>query len=82
MIERIQVVMKKSKRIFALAGAFLLVCLYGSTLFFAVFDHSASADLLKASIAATILLPILLYAYGLIYRLSKNRKSDEQDKDF
>ncbi|MGC4017922.1 MAG: hypothetical protein QM793_00900 [Muricomes sp.] len=73
--------MRKSKRIFALIGAILLFCLYGSTLFFAVFDHPASADFLKASIAATILLPVLLYAYGLIYRLSRANKTDESDED-
>lgn len=73
--------MRKSKRIFALSGAILLFCLYGSTLFFAFFDRSASADLLKVSIAATIFLPVLLYAYGLIYRLSQNKKPDDSDED-
>lgn len=73
--------MRKSKRVFALAGAILLICLYGSTLFFAFFDRSASADLLKISVAATILLPVLLYAYGLIYRLSQNKKPDDPDEN-
>ena len=44
--------MKKSKRILALIGAILLICLYGSTLIFAFVDRSASLGLLKASIAA------------------------------
>ncbi|HAX52188.1 hypothetical protein [Muricomes intestini] len=73
--------MKKSKRILALIGAVLLICLYGSTLVFAIFDRSASADLLKISIAATIFVPVLLYAYGLIYRLSQNKKSDDTDEE-
>lgn len=73
--------MKKSKRIFALIGAVLLICLYGSTLIFAFVDHSASLGLLKASIAATILLPVLLYAYTLVYRLSHKNKPDDTDGD-
>lgn len=73
--------MKKSKRILALIGAVLLICLYVSTLIFAVFDRSASADLLKVSVAATIFLPVLLYAYGLIYRLSQSKKSKDTDEE-
>lgn len=73
--------MKKSKRIFALIGAALLICLYGSTIIFAFVDHSASLHLLKASVAATILLPVLLYAYTLAYRLSHKDKPDDTDED-
>lgn len=73
--------MKKSKRILALIGALLLICLYGSTLIFAFVDHSATTGLLKASIAATIFLPVLLYAYTLVYRLSKRKKPDDSDED-
>lgn len=73
--------MKKYKRIMALIGAILLFCLYGSTLVFALIDHSASAGLLKASVAATIFLPVLLYAYTLFYRLSHKENPDDTDED-
>lgn len=63
--------MKKFKRISALIGAVLLILLYVSTFVFAMIDHSASKGLLKASIACTILLPVLLYAYALVYKASK-----------
>lgn len=69
--------MKRSKRIFALAGALLLVCLYVSTLIFALIDSPLFSDLLKISIAATIFLPVLLYAYTLIYRLAKQSNTDD-----
>lgn len=73
--------MKKSKRIFALAGAILLVCLYASTLIFALIDSPLFSDLLKISIAATIFLPVVLYAYTLIYRLARrNSTDDDTDK--
>ncbi|MCP1101211.1 hypothetical protein M2454_000398 [Aequitasia blattaphilus] len=63
--------MKKLKRILALVGAASLALMYGSTLLFAFIDHSKSQGLLKASIATTILLPVLLYAITLVYKLVK-----------
>ena len=62
--------MKKSKRIMALIGAILLVLLYVSTLIFAFIDSVVSQKLLMAAIAATILLPVLLYIYTLFSRTS------------
>lgn len=70
--------MKKYKRSLALLGAVLLILLYVSTFLFALFDHSASLGLLKASIACTILLPVLLYAYTLVYKASRK---DEDGSD-
>lgn len=69
-------IMKKFKRTLALIGAVLLIVLYVSTLIFALFDHSSSMGLLKASIACTILLPVLLYAYTLVYKISKKEDDD------
>ena len=62
--------MKKSKRIMALIGAILLVLLYVSTLIFAFIDSVVSQKLLMAAIAATILLPVLLYLYTLFPYIS------------
>ena len=78
--------MKKTKRILALIGAALLVCMYLCTLVFALMNSPAAAGLFRASVAATILIPVLLYAYILIARLLKGRGSDsvpdkDQDKD-
>lgn len=69
--------MKKAKRILALAGAVLLVCMYACTLIFALMGSPASTGLFKASVAATILVPVLLYAYILVARLLKGSGSDE-----
>ena len=71
--------MKKIKRILALIGVVLLICLYGSTLVFALMDSPAADGLLRAPIAATILIPVLLYAYILIARLLKKRRDDQND---
>lgn len=72
--------MKKIKRILAAAGAFLLFAMYGLTLVFALMDHPASGNLLMASIACTILFPVLLYAYILVYRLLKGPGKDREDQ--
>lgn len=62
----------KIKRILALTGAILLFSMYACTLIFALTDHSAAKGLLKASIACTIILPVLLYGYTLVYRITKD----------
>lgn len=68
--------MKKTKRILALAGAILLVLLYISTLVFALIDSPLTNDLLTASVAATILIPVLLYGFLLFCRL---RNQDQEE---
>ena len=70
--------MKKGKRILALIGAIALIFMYISTLVFAFIDPDASGGLLKASIACTVILPVLLYAYSLVYRLTK-KNNDNSD---
>lgn len=66
--------MKKIQRILAMAGVVLLVAMYGATLFFAVSDYPDAENWLMASVACTIIVPVLLYAYMLIYKYLKNRK--------
>ncbi|GFI43570.1 MAG: hypothetical protein HFG82_13255 [Dorea sp.] len=71
----------KIKRLLAALGAFLLFAMYALTLIFALTDHSATKGLLKASIACTILLPVLLYAFILVYRLTdkdQRRRNEEE----
>ncbi|RHV37579.1 hypothetical protein DXB59_05310 [Ruminococcus sp. OM05-10BH] len=68
--------MKKTKRILAVLGIIFLITMYASTLIFALIDHSASLGLLKASIACTIFVPVLLYAYTLFYRLLHRNDED------
>jgi cell shape-determining protein MreD len=69
--------MKKIKQILALIGAILLACLYLATLVFAITDNSKTMNVFFASVVATVLIPVLIWAYTLIYRLVK--KSDEQE---
>lgn len=72
--------MKKFKRLFALIGVILLILLYLSTLVFALMDSELAAGMFKASIAGTILVPVLLYGILLFYRLSGKDDSDDFDE--
>ena len=74
-----RIIMKKLKRILALIGVILLAALYVSTLVFALMDSPAAGGMFRASVAATILVPVLLYAYIMIARLLKERRQDEDD---
>ena len=65
--------MKKFKRFAALILLFLM---YVSTLVFAFIDKSRSLGLLKASVACTILVPVMSYAYILVYRLIHRNDDD------
>lgn len=71
--------MKNLKRIFAAIGAILLFAMYASTLLFAFTDHSRSLGLLKASIACTVIFPVLIYGYTLVYRISRRGSDDPED---
>ena len=62
---------EKVKRILALIGVGLLVGMYVATLVFALIDSPWAKDLLKVSIVMTVLVPVVLFAYILVYRMLK-----------
>lgn len=70
----------KIKRIFALIAVILLVALYGSTVVFALSDSPNATYLFKASIFCTVIIPVLLYSYILVYRIF-GRKKEEKPSD-
>ena len=59
----------KIKRIFAIIAVVLLVALYGSTIVFAMSDSPNAVYMFKASIFCTVIIPIILYSYILVYRI-------------
>ena len=67
---------EKIKRILAGAGAVLLILMYISTLIFALIGSPNVIKLLWASIASTIVLPVLLYGIQLAFRVTKNEDED------
>lgn len=64
---------KKFLRFLCIAGVVFLAGLYISTLVFALVQIPGSAGLFKASIYATIVVPVFLYALSMVYRLIKDK---------
>lgn len=56
-----------SKQIVAIIGVVLLVLLYVITLITAIFDRSGSGRLFQASLAATLVIPLLVWIYTWLY---------------
>lgn len=73
--------MKKTKRILALIGALLLFSMYGVTLILALIGSGNALKLLRASIACTVIIPVFLYAYMLVYRVLKGHVPDSEHSD-
>lgn len=67
----------RGKRILAVAGIVLLAGMYVATLVCALLDVENYRNLLGASIYATVVVPVLIWAYMFIYRLVKKRDKTE-----
>ena len=65
------------KRILALAGVVLLLAMYAATFIFAMMNSPASDDWFKASILATLVIPVLLYCYQLVFKHVKNSQKTD-----
>ena len=70
----------KLKRILALAAIIILVAMYLSTIVFALSDSPNADAMFKASIFCTVVIPILLYGYMMIYRFVI-KKDDRRTAD-
>lgn len=64
---------KKLKQVLAIIGIVFLVGLYVMTFIFALLSSPNAANLFKASLYATVIIPVLLYAYMLIYNYLKKK---------
>ncbi len=75
--------MKKIKRILALGGVVILLGMYLLTFISAMFATPSTHSLFFGSIAATIIIPIFIYAYTLIYRVicRKDDVGEYQEKE-
>ena len=73
--------MKKAKRILAILGIIVLVGLYLTTLACAIFAKDNVMNLLMASLYATVVIPVLIWAYTFIYKLMKKDSKNESDAD-
>ena len=70
---------KKVKQILAIIGTIVLVGLYVSTIVCALSSSDNFMNLLLASIYATVIIPVLIWAYSFIYKLLiKDQNNDEK----
>ena len=70
---------KKIKQILAIIGIVVLVGLYVSTIVCALSSSDNFMNLLLASIYATVIIPVLIWAYSFIYKLLiKDQDNDEK----
>lgn len=72
--------MKKTKQILSLLGVLFLIGLYISTIVCALSGSENFMDLLMASIYATVVIPVLIWAYTFVYKLIQKHTSDDSDK--
>lgn len=70
--------MKNVKRIFAFIGVILLAGLYLITFILAFMKSDAAFTMFKATLACTVILPILIYTYVLVYKLLKDKNDHEK----
>lgn len=71
--------MKKLKRILALAGVLVLAGLYLATLFCAVSANENFMNMLMASLYASVVIPVLLWACSFICRLVKGSGQETKE---
>ncbi|MBR4794856.1 MAG: hypothetical protein IKX99_05295 [Lachnospiraceae bacterium] len=68
--------MNKTRRILAIIGICLLVALYIVTIFAALTASESSMGLFMASIAATIVIPVIIWLFTLFYKLSHKKDNE------
>ncbi|GEM_PF-1266570 len=73
--------MKKIKQIAAIIMCVILVGMYVASFIAAIFAKPQAHGLFMGSVGLTIMLPLLLYAYTIIYRVLHPDISDEEEPD-
>lgn len=72
--------MLKIRRIMAIVGVVLLIGLYITTLIAALLSSEASAGLFQASLFLSFVIPVIIYAYTLLYKLLHPEEKDSDNK--
>lgn len=73
--------MKKIKQILAILGVILLLGLYLSTFFCAISSSPNFMDLFLASLIATIIIPVLLWAFLHLSKVFHPKDDDDTKKE-
>lgn len=70
--------MKTMKRIVAMIGIIILVGLYVLTFIASIFHTDFAHNLFMASFYCTIIVPVMLYVYMMIYKVFKKDQESEK----
>lgn len=70
--------MKKARQILAIIGIIILVGMYASTIICALSANENFMSMLFASIYASVVIPVLIWAITFIYKLMKKEKTNEE----
>lgn len=68
--------MQKLKQILGIAAIALLVFMYVLTLVFAIIDNPHTMTLFKASVAATVVIPVVLWVIRIFVKIAKPDNSE------
>lgn len=72
--------MKKHKRILAGIGIIIIIALLITLMISAFISTPTGNSLFKASLYLLVLVPLMLYAYFLIYKVVKEKQTDHDEK--
>lgn len=67
------------KRIFCLVLVVLLLTLYATTFIVSVFTTKETGGLFMACLFSTVMFPILLYGYQIIFKVLQDKKEDDDE---
>lgn len=70
--------MKKARQILAIIGTIILVGMYVATLICAFSANENFMSMLMASIYASAVIPVLIWAFTFIYKLVKKDDTSEE----
>lgn len=75
--------MQKLKQIFGIVAIVLLVFMYVLTIVFALIDDPHSMTMFKASVVATVIIPVFLWVIRIFLKIAKpdNSEFDEATKN-
>ena len=69
------------RRFFAIAGIVLLAGMYIATLIFSLIQGEMAASLFRASLICTIVVPVFIYIYTMIFKNMKNKRDSYKSDD-
>ncbi|MBP3701393.1 MAG: hypothetical protein J6I64_05860 [Lachnospiraceae bacterium] len=69
-----------AKRILAILGIAVLIGIYLLSLIFALIDHPMKSSMMYASLYATVVIPVLVYAFLLIAKLLHKDENEDEER--